>query len=71
MEVPRQGAESELQLLAYTAATATHYLSHVCDLHCSSRKCQVLNPLNEAHVLMNPSRGFVTAEPQWELHLAS
>ena len=32
MEVPRLRAESELQLLAYTTATATWDLSHVCDL---------------------------------------
>ena len=36
MEVPRLGSESELKLLAYTTATATPELSHVCDLHCSS-----------------------------------
>jgi len=32
MEVPRQGAELELQLTAYTTATATWDLSRVCDL---------------------------------------
>ena len=32
MEVPRQGDESELQLQAYTTATATQDPSHVCDL---------------------------------------
>ena len=37
MEVPRLGAESELQLPAYTTATATPDLSHICDLHHSSR----------------------------------
>ena len=35
MEVPRLGVESELQLLAYTTATATPDLSHLCNLHCS------------------------------------
>jgi len=36
MEVPRLGAELELQLPAYTTATATQALSCVCDLHHSS-----------------------------------
>ena len=30
MEVPGLGVESELQLLAYTTATATRDLSHMC-----------------------------------------
>ena len=30
MEVPRLGVKSELQLLAYTTATAARDLSHVC-----------------------------------------
>ena len=52
--------ESELQLLAYTAATATPDPSLVCDLYYSSRPCQILNPLSEArdqtHNLMVPSQ---------------
>ena len=48
MEVPRLGVESELQLLAYATATATWDPSHVCDLHHSSRQCQILNPLSKA-----------------------
>ena len=36
MEVPRLGAELELPLLAYTIATATWDLSHICNLHHSS-----------------------------------
>ena len=32
MEVPRLGVQLELQLPAYTAATATQDLSAVCDL---------------------------------------
>ena len=35
-EVPRLGAESELQLPAYTTATATPDLRGVCKLHGSS-----------------------------------
>ena len=48
MAVPRWGVESELQLRAYTSATAKWDLSHVCDLHHSSQQRQILNPLSEA-----------------------
>ena len=48
MEVPRLGVESELQRPAYTTATATQDLSHVCDLHHSSWQRRILNPLNKA-----------------------
>ena len=48
MEVPRLGAESELQLPAYTSATATPVLSRIFDLHHSSRQHQILNPLSKA-----------------------
>ena len=57
MEVLRPGVESELQLPAYIIARASQDLSHICDLHHSSRQCWILNPLNEArdgnHVLMD------------------
>ena len=60
MEVPRLGVESELQLPAYTGATAFRDLSRVCDLHHSSRRCWILNPLSKArgqtHILMDPSQ---------------
>ena len=59
MEVPRLGAELELQLPAYTTATATWDLSCVFDLHHSSRHCWILNPLTEARdgtrILMDTS----------------
>ena len=42
------GVKLELQPLAYATATATWDQSHVCDLHQSSRQCQILNLLNEA-----------------------
>ena len=48
MEMPRLGVDSELQLPAYTTATAMLDLSHICDLHHSSRQCWILNPLSEA-----------------------
>ena len=60
MEVPRLGVWSELLLPAYARATATPDLSHVCDLHHSSRQRRILNPLSEAsdwtRNLMVPSR---------------
>ena len=48
MEVPRLGVESELQLLAYTTATATQDPNHVCHLHQSSRQRRILNPPSKA-----------------------
>ena len=60
MEIPRLGVESELQLPAYTTATAVQNLSHVFDLHHRSGQRQILNPLSEArdwtHVLMDTSQ---------------
>ena len=47
MLVPRLGGESELQLPAYTTATAMQDLSRVCDLHHSSQQHRILNPLSE------------------------
>ena len=51
MEVPRLGVESELQLPAYTTATATRDPSCICNLYHSSRQCrmdssQVPDPLS-------------------------
>ena len=48
VEVPRLGFESELQLPAYTMATATLDPSCICDLHHSSGHRRVINPLSEA-----------------------
>ena len=48
MEVPRLGVELELQLPAYTTATATLDLSHNCNLHHSSWQCWMLNPPSKA-----------------------
>ena len=60
MEGPRLGVESELQVLAYTTATAMPDPNLICDLLHSSRQCRILNPLREARdgtqVLMDPSR---------------
>ena len=70
MDVPRLGVESELQLLAYTTATATWDQSHAFNLHQSSQQCWILNPLSEAEIEPVSSQildGFVTSESQWEL----
>ena len=60
VEVPRLGVKSELQLLAYTTATAMRDPSHVCDLHPSSRQHWILNPLSKARdgscILVDPSQ---------------
>ena len=60
MEIPRLGVKSEIQLLAYTTATATWDLSLVCNLHHSSQQHCILNPLSEARnrtcILMDPSQ---------------
>ena len=62
MEVPRLGAESELQLLAYTTATVTQDPSHVCDLQHSSQQHQEPASL---WILVR----FTTTEPQQEYSL--
>ena len=60
MEVPRLGVKSELQLLAYSTATATPDPSCVCKLHDSSWQHRIPNPLSEArdrtHILMDTSQ---------------
>ena len=60
MEVLRLRAESELQLLAYSTATATWDLNHVCDLYHSPQQWQVLNLLSRArdpnYILMDASQ---------------
>ena len=48
MEVPGLGVESEMQLLAYTTATAMLDLLHILDLCHSLRQRWILNPLSEA-----------------------
>ena len=59
MEVPRLGVKPELQLSAYTTATAMPDLTCVCDLHHSSQQRQILNPLSKARetcILMDTSQ---------------
>ena len=60
MEIPRLGVKLELQLPAYATATAMSGLSHTCNLHHSSRQCQIPDPLSEARdqtcILMDASQ---------------
>ena len=59
-DVPQLGVESELQLPAYTTATATPDTSCICNLHHSSRQWPILNPLSKARdrtcILMDSSQ---------------
>ena len=48
MEVPGLGVESELQLAAYTTASAMWDLSRICDLYLSLWQHRILNPLSQA-----------------------
>ena len=48
MEVPRLRVKSELQLLAYSRATAMPDPSQFCNLYHSSEQHQILNPLSKA-----------------------
>ena len=49
MEVLRPEVKSELQLLAYTTATATQpNPTCICNLHRNSQQYWILNPLREA-----------------------
>ena len=48
MEVPKQGVKLELQLPAYTTATAltaTQGPRSICDLSCSLQQCRIPHPL--------------------------
>ena len=70
MEVPRLGAESELQLPAYTIATATPHPSLVCNYTAACGNVRFLNPLSVTGI--EPESlwilgGFIRAESQWEL----
>ena len=47
MVVPRLEVESELQLLAYTTATAMQDQSRICNLHHSSQQHRIPNPLSK------------------------
>ena len=59
MKVPRPGVKSELQLLAFTTATATWDLNGVGNLYHSSRQHRIPHPVSEARdqtcILMDTS----------------
>ena len=74
MEVPRLGVESELQLLAYTTATATLDPSCVCDPCCSLQQCQILSPLikarDQTHILRETiSVSYTHWATRWTLQI--
>ena len=60
MEVRRLWIELELQLQAYTTATAIPDQNHMCDLHHSLWQCRILNLLiegkDQTHILMDTSQ---------------
>ena len=60
IEVPRLEGELEVQLPAYTTATAMWDPNCICNLHHSSWQHWILNPLSEAmdctHILIDTSR---------------
>ena len=70
MEVPRLEVELELQLLAYTTATATEYLSHIGDLYHIHGHIGSLTQWERPGIKRESSwilAGFVSAEPWQEL----
>ena len=70
MEVPRLGVELELQLQAYTTATATPDLSCIFDLLHSSWQRRILNPLSGAHILMAISQVLNLLGHDWNSGLS-
>jgi len=70
MEVSRLEVKMELQLPAYTTATATPDLSRICNLHHSSWQHWIINPLMRPGIKPKSSWilvGFMTTESQQEL----
>ena len=65
MEVPRLGAESDLQLPAYTTATAVQGSSRVCHLHHSSQQHQILNPLSKPRDQRTASSWMLLGLTHW------
>ena len=65
MEVPRPGVELELQMSAYTTATATQDLSCICKTGSLAHWARPGIEPASSWILV----GFVSAAPQWELPL--
>ena len=60
MEVPRLGVKSELQPQAYTTATATPDLNHICNLHHNVlpfQFCEISPHSLQQHQILNSLRG--------------
>ena len=66
MEVPRLGDQSELQLPAYTTATAIPDLSHIYEVCPSFWQRQILNSLIQAS-----DRTCILMDASWVLNLLS
>ena len=64
MEDSRLRVKLQLQLLAYTTATATQNLSQVCKTHHSSQQRRILNPLSKAR-----DRTQILVDTRWVLNL--
>ena len=67
MEVPRLGVKLELQLLAYTTATAMPDPSLVYDLHHSSWQYQLLNHLIEARDQTHILKDTIQVHYHWAM----
>ena len=73
MEVPRLGVELELQLPAYTTATAMHQIQAASATYTTAHiKAGSLTHRTGVNPLIKPESswilvGFVSPEPQWEL----
>ena len=72
MEVPRLGAESELQLPVHATVIATPDPSCICDRHHSSWQRWILNPpskvMDQTCILTDTMSGSQPTESQQELH---
>ena len=64
MEVPRLGVELELQVLAYTTATALRDPSHIYSLHCAAHGVTRSLSHFEQGQAPNPHPHGLYAEPQ-------
>ena len=74
MEAPRLGAQSELQLPAYTTATVTSNPSLVCNLHTAHSNAGSVTHWARPGIKLATLWflvGFVSTAPQWELCIIS
>ena len=66
MEVPRLGVKMDLQLPAYTTATARQDPSHICDLCQNLWQYQILDAMIE-----DRDRTHIIMDTSWVLNLLS